>query len=112
AVILFLPAADYNRSYRLLAEQVGRRISPGACVIAVGVSPPLRAVIAFYGGVHFAPDTTAGRCRVALQPHYRRSGAVALPVDPAGTWDPMWEGQRPARSDESWRLWRLTRRPE
>jgi hypothetical protein len=108
AVTLFLPAANYNRSYRALAEQVGQRVSVGECVVAVGVSPAMRAVIAFYGNVRFASDGSDKACRMALQPQYRRSGATALPGNPGGSWDLVWEGQRPVRSDETWQLWRLS----
>jgi 4-amino-4-deoxy-L-arabinose transferase-like glycosyltransferase len=111
AVALFLPAADYNRSYRLLAEQIGRRVPDGECVAAAGVSTSMRAVIAFYGHVHFARDGAAGRCRLALQPLYRRSGAAPLPHDPDGSWHLVWEGRRLVRADETWRLWRLDQRP-
>jgi hypothetical protein len=107
AVTLFLPAADYNRSYRVLARQIGQKVPAGECVVAAGVSPSMRAVIAFYGNVHFAPDGGSSACRLALQPRYRRSGAAPPPLDPAGSWDLVWEGQRPTRADESWRLWRL-----
>jgi 4-amino-4-deoxy-L-arabinose transferase-like glycosyltransferase len=110
AVALFLPAADYNRSYRALSQQIGRRVPPGECVVAVGLSTQLRAVIAYYGQVHFAPDGAAAGCRMALQPLYRRSGAAALPVDSNGSWDLVWEGRRPVRADETWRLWRMARR--
>jgi 4-amino-4-deoxy-L-arabinose transferase-like glycosyltransferase len=110
AVALFLPAADYNRSYRVLSQQIGRRVPPGECVVAVGLSAQLRAVIAYYGHVHFAPDGAAAGCRMALQPLYRRSGAAALPVDSNGSWDLVWEGRRPVRADETWRLWRMARR--
>jgi 4-amino-4-deoxy-L-arabinose transferase-like glycosyltransferase len=107
AVTLFLPGANYNRSYRALAEQIGHRVPPGECVLASGVSPAMRAVIAFYGKVHFAPDDAGDTCRLALQPRYRRSTPMPLPVNPKGSWSLAWEGQRPVRSDETWLLWRL-----
>ena len=107
AVTLFLPGANYNRSYRALAEQIGHRVPSGECVVAVGVSPAMRAVIAFYGKVRFAPDSAGSACRLALQPQYRRSGPTPLPVNPNGSWSLAWEGRRPARSDETWQLWRL-----
>jgi 4-amino-4-deoxy-L-arabinose transferase-like glycosyltransferase len=107
AVALFLPAANYNRSYRALAEQIGRQIPAGECVVAVGVSPSMRAVIAFYGHVRFAPDGAERACRMALQPYYRKSGAASLPADPSDSWHLAWEGQRRVRSDETWRLWQL-----
>ena len=110
AVALFLPAADYNRSYRVLSEQVGRRVPHGECVAAAGLSTPLRAIVAYYGHVHFARDNAAGSCRIALQAQYRRSAAAPpLPEDPSGSWTLLWEGRRPVRSDETWRLWRLAR---
>jgi len=107
AVTLFLPAANYNRSYRALAEQIGHRVPAGECVLAVGVSPSMRAVIAYYGKVHFAPDGAGSACRLALQPQYRRSAPAPLPLNPNGSWSLAWEGRRPVRSDESWQLWRL-----
>ncbi len=112
AVTLFLPAANYNRSYRVLAEQIGHRVPAGECVVAVGVSPSMRAVIAFYGHVRFAPDGADGTCQLALQPQYRRSGAAPLPVRPSGSWGLAWEGRRPVRSDETWRLWQLAQRTD
>lgn len=110
AVTLFLPAANYNRSYRALAEQIGHRIPVGDCVVAEGLSPSLRAVMAYYGRVRFAPDGSENACRLALVAHYRRSGAVPLPASPNGKWRLAWEGRRPVRSDETWQLWRLTPR--
>ncbi len=110
-VALFLPAADYNRSYRVLAEQVGRRISPGQCVLPVGVSVPVRAILAYQGRVHLARDGAANHCRYALQPQYRHIGSAPLPLNPDGSWDLVWEGRRAARPDETWRLWRLSRAP-
>jgi 4-amino-4-deoxy-L-arabinose transferase-like glycosyltransferase len=112
AVALFLPAVDYNRSYRVLSEQLGRRVPAGECVVAAGVSSSMRALISFYGKVHFAPDRAGVACRLALQPQYRRSGAAPLPVNPVGSWDLVWEGRRPVRSDETWRLWRLAQRAD
>jgi 4-amino-4-deoxy-L-arabinose transferase-like glycosyltransferase len=109
AVALFLPAADYNRSYRVLAAQIGRRVPADQCVLAVGMSTSLRAMIAFHGNVHFAPDGAGAQCRLALQPQYRRSGSAPLPVNPSGSWDLVWVGRRAARADETWRLWRLVR---
>ena len=32
AVTLFLPAADYNRSYRVLARKIGQKVPAGECV--------------------------------------------------------------------------------
>jgi 4-amino-4-deoxy-L-arabinose transferase-like glycosyltransferase len=108
AVCLFLPAVDHNRSYRVLSEQIGRQVPSGQCVSAVGVSPSMRALIAFYGKVRFGRDGAAApACPMALQPVYRRSGAAPLPFNPAGSWELAWEGRRPVRSDESWRLWRV-----
>ena len=112
AVTLFLPAANYNRSYRVLAEQIGHRVPEGECVVAVGVSPSMRAVIAFYGHVRFAHDGADGACKLALQTQYRRSGAAPVPSSPDGSWHLAWEGQRPVRSDETWRLWRLARQAD
>jgi 4-amino-4-deoxy-L-arabinose transferase-like glycosyltransferase len=111
AVALFLPSADYNRSYRMLSEQIGGRVPPGECVAAAGISTSLRAVIAFYGHVHFAREGAGARCSFALQPHYRRSGAAPLPEDADGSWQLVWEGRRPVRADETWRLWRLVQPP-
>jgi len=104
-VALFLPATDYNRSYRHLAAQIGRRVPAGECVIASGVSPSLRAVLAFYGNVHFAADAE-GACSMALQPQFRRTEAAPLPPEADDSWELVWEGHRRVRPDETWRLWR------
>ena len=105
-VALFLPATDYNRSYRRLATQIGRRVPASECVIASGVSPSLQAVLAFYGNIRFAADAERG-CSMALQPQFRRSGAAPLPsASDDGSWELVWEGRRRVRPDETWRLWR------
>jgi len=111
AVALYLPAANYNRSYKVLAEQVGRRIGASECTLAVGLSLPMRAIFAYEGGVHFARNGEGAACRYAVQPQYRRSGAAPPPVSPNASWDLVWEGRRAVRSDEIWRIWRLARRP-
>lgn len=124
AVALFLPAVDYNRSYRDLARQAGHRIAAGQCVVAAGVSAPLRAILAFEGAIRFAPEGTAPTaCRYVLQALYRRNAAQAgagsapaaatasgIALD-SGDWDLVWEGRRPVRNDESLRLWRQRRDP-
>lgn len=105
AAALFLPAADYNRSYRAFAEQLGRRVPAGECVAAVGISNSMRAVIAYYGHIHFALEGAADGCSMALRPRYRKTAPAPLPADPGGSWNLVWEGRRPVRSDETWQLW-------
>jgi len=119
AVALFLPAVNHNRSYRDLAVQTGQRIGAGNCVVAVGVSAPIRAILAYEGSIHFAREegqaSPHSPCRYALQAVYRRQATAAqlpppaLPASEAGAWDLVWEGRRLVRNDESWRLWRLRR---
>jgi 4-amino-4-deoxy-L-arabinose transferase-like glycosyltransferase len=121
AVALFLPAVNHNRSYRELAAQTGQRIGAGNCVVSVGVSAPIRAILAYEGSIHFAHEdgrpNSHGACRYALQAIYRRQATAVQsspPPPPLATpdgsaWDLVWEGRRLVRSDESWRLWRLRR---
>jgi len=78
-------------------------------IVAVGMSASLRALMAFDGKLQFAHDGAAAGCHLALQPVYRRSGSAPLPVNPNGSWVLVWEARRPARADETWRLWRLAR---
>ena len=105
-VALFLPAADYNRSYRVFAERLAQHVPAGECVTAVGVSNSMRAVLAFYSHVRFASDAEYDACALALRPHYRKTPPEPLPAHAGGDWNLVWEGRRPVRSDENWQLWR------
>ena len=76
-----------------------------SAAIASGVSPSLRAVLAFYGHVRFATGAESA-CSMALQAQFRRSEAAPPPAAADDSWELVWEGRRPVRPDESWRLWR------
>jgi 4-amino-4-deoxy-L-arabinose transferase-like glycosyltransferase len=102
--VLFMPAIDFNRSYAALARQIADQVEPRSdCMRTAFVTPGQRALLAYHGGITFeAPDRAA--CRWLLQRDSRRSGLDDLP--PTGGWVLAWEGQWPARRDETFRLYR------
>jgi hypothetical protein len=116
-VALFMPAFDYTQSHRALAREIalqvpwlrdsrGNGTSAGNCLQAHRIPSPVRALIAFHGGLRFGRGNDGEACNLALQ---RISGTTALDEDPPpghpGTWRLTWVGHRPARPAETWLLW-------
>jgi 4-amino-4-deoxy-L-arabinose transferase-like glycosyltransferase len=107
---LFLPAANYNRTYDQLARQVAaqvRALPASDCVFAHRLLPAHRALFALHGGLRFVAPEQQARCTVALHRDSRRSRLDDEP--PPGAWAPVWEGSWPARQDEVFRLYRRVR---
>ena len=112
-VALFMPAFDYTQSHRDLAQDIARHVpwrssdaSSGDCLQAHRIPLPQRALIAFHGALRFGRGDDGEACSLALQ---RISGTTVLDEDPPpgrpGSWRLIWEGHRPARPGETWRLW-------
>jgi len=112
-VALFMPAFDYTQSHRDLALEIARHVTwrsgdgiSGDCLQAHRIPLPQRALIAFHGALRFGRGDDGEACSLALQ---RISGTTVLDEDPPpghpGSWRLIWEGHRPARPAETWRLW-------
>jgi 4-amino-4-deoxy-L-arabinose transferase-like glycosyltransferase len=106
--LLFMPAINYNRSFAPMAREVARQISQtasaDACVVADRLLPSHRALFAFHGPLRFQSPSAPGDCEFVLS-----RGAPRWRIDEpwrAQQWQLIWEGRRPARADETLRLYR------
>jgi hypothetical protein len=107
AVLLFLPAVNYNRSYAPIAREIAARIKEtvgaDACVEPYYLYASHRAMLAYHGAIHFQRAGDA-ECPLLLHRDSRRTHLDDEP--PPGDWQVIWEGRWPARPDELLRLYR------
>ena len=101
---LFLPAVDSIFSYRSIAREIAlaAQRAGGGCVQAIDVPASERGVLAYYGAISANRAPGARACPLLLERLARR-GREALPPEGAHL---VWEGERPQRPDEHWKLWR------
>jgi 4-amino-4-deoxy-L-arabinose transferase-like glycosyltransferase len=104
---VWLPAGNYRRTYRDVAQQAGLVVSPRhECVSTLGVDTSQRATFAYYGGLRL--DDRRTDCEWLLV-----ADRASDPLDPSlvpGEWRQSWRGQRPADKQERFRLFhRVTR---
>jgi hypothetical protein len=104
---LFLAAVDHRRSFAPLAREIAARIAaehvPGACVLPSHLRPSHLAVFSYYGKLRFSIDDRRD-CPFALQRDL--VGSLLDDTLPPGRWTRIWQGHRPAISDEVIRLYR------
>ncbi len=106
---LFLPRADFIFSFQPLSQEIAdalrQRAGAGDCVQAEHVPLAERALIAYYGGVHFE-HAGGPACRFALQREDARFPlAGGTPAGASGSWQAVWQTRRRTRPEETWRLW-------
>ncbi len=112
---LWLPAANYRKSYREVASQAAPFLTDGRCVIGEGLDLGQRALFAYYAnarfrrltsldGVQRSPDASA--CGWLLVSDREESPHDAAAI--ADRWDLIWRGQRPVNRGE--RLYLYARR--
>lgn len=104
---LWLPAANYRKSYRDVAAQAAPFLADGSCVIGEGLDLGQRALFAYYANARFRRLTSLdgsirapepGACRWLLVSDREESPHDA---DALGEhWDPVWRGQRPVNRGE------------
>jgi hypothetical protein len=104
---VWLPAGNYRRTYRDVAQQAGVVVSPKhECVSTLGVDTSQRATFAYYGGLRLNDRRTD--CEWLLV-----ADRASDPLDPSlvpGEWRQSWRGQRPVDKQERFRLFhRVTR---
>ena len=114
---LWLPAANYRKSYRDLASQA-RAIADAPCVISQGLDNGQRALFSYYADANFrrlpalngsvrVPETT--EC-----PWLLVSDRVDSPHNAAGLaaqWSLVWQGQRPVNRGERLSLYERNGKP-
>jgi hypothetical protein len=103
---VFSEPVEYKRSYAqtaaALAEQV-KRVAGSGCVQAHQLPPGVRAMLAYHGGLNFAPPGADASCPVAI---HRDSQRTQLDDSgPLGDWRLAYELARRQRYDEVFRVW-------
>ncbi|KQW89226.1 glycosyltransferase [Massilia sp. Root418] len=106
AMTLFLPAANYSKSYATVARQAAAALPAGAGCVETNVAPAQRASFVYFGKLPFGKSDQ--RCAVLLlQDNIRVEDSVELaPQYRAPHWEQLWEGRRASDRQERFRLYR------
>jgi 4-amino-4-deoxy-L-arabinose transferase-like glycosyltransferase len=103
---LWLPWADYGKSYAGVAGQIKEKLPRGAYCVDTNVGPAQRASFAYFGHVAFA-QFDGGKCDYLLLQDNRRGSDDAQALERTGErWRLLWEGRRPSDRNERFRLYR------
>ncbi|MET0508441.1 MAG: hypothetical protein ABWZ78_09700 [Burkholderiaceae bacterium] len=110
---LWLPAANYRKSYRELASQIRPLIAGDACVVSQGLDGGQRALFAYYAAARFrrlpALNGSVSVPPTASCPWLLISDRIEDPHNVAGLeddWRLTWQGQRPMNRGEQLYLYR------
>jgi 4-amino-4-deoxy-L-arabinose transferase-like glycosyltransferase len=100
---LWLPAGNYRKTYRDVAQQAGAVVTDDhRCVRTGGLDVAQRASFAYFGGLRI--DDAAPGCDWLLVTE--RDGIAYQPTRGQAEWRLAWRGQRPADRDERFALFR------
>jgi 4-amino-4-deoxy-L-arabinose transferase-like glycosyltransferase len=103
---LWLPWADYGKSYAGVAGQIREKLPRGVYCVDTNVGPAQRASFAYFGHVSFA-QFDGGKCDYLLLQDNRRGSDDAQALErTGGRWRLLWEGRRPSDRNERFRLYR------
>jgi 4-amino-4-deoxy-L-arabinose transferase-like glycosyltransferase len=109
---LMLPALNYGKSYRSVAQQIAAHLpAEGGCIIT-NVAPAQRASFAYFGGLDFA-GLQHQQCQLLLLQdsiHLGDDGEIEQAFR-GRQWAPLWEGRRAIDRDERFRLYRRVDAP-
>jgi hypothetical protein len=103
---LWMPWADYQKSYRPVALQLRSRVPADAgCIAGQNLGPAQRAALSYHAGLRTEPARRAGPedCRLLLvqgTPRDERDG-------PDARWSKLADVGRPGDKGERYRLYRL-----
>jgi len=103
---LWLPWADYQKSYRTVALQLSSKVPANAgCIAGQNLGPAQRAALSYHVGLRTEPAQRAGAagCRLLLvqgHPRDERDG-------PNAAWSKLADVGRPGDKSERYRLYRL-----
>ncbi|WP_341678539.1 glycosyltransferase family 39 protein [Niveibacterium sp. SC-1] len=90
-VALLLPAVNFDKGYREIANSVARQVEgyrPG-CIIGTGMGPSQLAAMDYFAALRFAPSGSQ-QCQYMLS--YRSSRDTAFAGQPG--WEKIWEIER------------------
>jgi 4-amino-4-deoxy-L-arabinose transferase-like glycosyltransferase len=106
---LFMPWIDEVKSYRQVFHSLQAALGPGAgCVASYGVAESERAMLRYYEGIVTERLETRPSSACTLILLEDPSGRLPHCSDEA-SWQPVWDGARPADRDEH--LWLFRRAP-
>ncbi|MDH3319215.1 MAG: hypothetical protein OEO84_05925 [Betaproteobacteria bacterium] len=103
---LWMPWADYQKSYQAVALQLRSKVPADAgCIAGQNIAESQRAALSYYAGLVTEPRSRAGRegCRLLLvqgNPRDERDG-------PSADWSKLADVGRPGDKGERFRLYRL-----
>ena len=103
---LWMPWADYQKSYRTVALQLRSRVPVGTeCIAGQNLGPAQRAALSYHAGLATEPRARAGRdgCRLLLvqgSPQHEQDG-------PDASWSKLADVGRPGDKAERYRLYQL-----
>jgi hypothetical protein len=105
---LYADAIEYTRGMQptasVLGDQVRRLAGKDACVQAYQLPPGTRAMLAYYGGIHFSgPSDGNEACRIVIHRDSQRTQLDDAP--PIGDWQLAYQVTRRGRYDEVFRVW-------
>jgi hypothetical protein len=103
---LFLPWVDEVKSFRQVFHSLQRALGPGTpCLASYGLGESERAMLHYYDGIvtERLEVQPSSRCTLILL----ENPVHVLPrCSDAATWQPLWEGARPAERHEHFWLFR------
>lgn len=106
---LFMPWIDEVKSFRQVFYSLRHALGPGAsCLASYGLGESERAMLHYYDGIvtERLDVQPSSRCTLILL----ESGVHVLPrCSDAATWQPLWDGARPAERHEH--FWLFQRAP-
>ena len=109
-VLLWQPAVDYARSYRIMSGQLARALEqnlrPGECVRGLSLGSGQRASFLIFNNLTFTFDS---KCTVVLQQTTNQSLRDNTAAYSDGA-EVLWQGGRRADRHEVFRLLRVTLR--
>jgi hypothetical protein len=104
AAALFMPWADDVKSYREVFGSLQPALGPG-CVASYGVAESERAMLRYYDGIvteRLETQASSACTQILLE---NPEGRLPHCSD-AGSWQPAWDGARPADRHEHFWLFR------
>jgi len=106
AMTLFLPAANYSKSYATVARQAAAALPAGVGCVETNVAPAQRAAFVYFGKLPFGKP--GAHCPLLLlQDNIRVADSLELaPQYLAPHWEQIWDGRRASDRQERFRLYR------
>ena len=100
---LWMPWADYIKSYRSVAQQLTLALPQGVdCIAGREIGAPQRAALSYHAGIQPVAGPAAAKCRLLIV-----QGHPQTEISPGAQWRKLAEAGRPGDRGERYRLYRL-----